>query len=170
MTIQDIEHLFDYNRWANRRVWQCVLPLTETQFHQSSTYSIGSVQQQVVHTMLVEDLWLQRIRGTPLVSFPSADMFPTRESIRVRWDAIEQDWIKYIAGLTNEALNAEIKYMSIKDHQLRYAPLGLVLSHVINHSTDHRAQTLALIHSLGSPTIEQDIIFYWWEKNPQPAS
>jgi uncharacterized damage-inducible protein DinB len=25
--------LFDYNAWANRRVWECVQPLTDEQFN-----------------------------------------------------------------------------------------------------------------------------------------
>jgi uncharacterized damage-inducible protein DinB len=31
---------------------------------------------------------------------------------------------------------------------------------VINHSTDHRAQTLAMLHHLGAPTIGQDFLAY----------
>ncbi len=34
---------------------------------------------------------------------------------------------------------------------------------VINHGTDHWAQTLALIHQVGGQTLEQDFIFYAWE-------
>ncbi|PJF26553.1 MAG: hypothetical protein CUN52_15675 [Phototrophicales bacterium] len=38
------------------------------------------------------------------------------------------------------------------------------LVQVANHSTDHRAQTLAGLHQLGATTVEQDYLFYLWEK------
>jgi uncharacterized damage-inducible protein DinB len=37
------------------------------------------------------------------------------------------------------------------------------LMQILNHSTDHRAQILSLIHQLGGATIAQDLIFYSWE-------
>jgi uncharacterized damage-inducible protein DinB len=33
-----------------------------------------------------------------------------------------------------------------------------------NHSTDHRAQTLAGLHKLGAPTVGQDYLNFCWEK------
>ncbi len=38
-----------------------------------------------------------------------------------------------------------------------------VLIHVINHSTDHRAQLLRLLNDLGMKTEAQDFIFYIYE-------
>ena len=46
-------------------------------------------------------------------------------------------------------------------HQEHYQhKIGEALIHVVNHSTDHRAQMLRLIGDYGGQTFEQDIIFY----------
>jgi uncharacterized damage-inducible protein DinB len=39
-----------------------------------------------------------------------------------------------------------------------------ILAHMVNHGTDHRAQVLAVLYSLGAPTIEQDLMFCLWEQ------
>jgi len=36
-----------------------------------------------------------------------------------------------------------------------------LLTHVANHGTDHRAQTFAMLHQMGAPTLEQDIILFF---------
>jgi uncharacterized damage-inducible protein DinB len=38
-----------------------------------------------------------------------------------------------------------------------------VLLHVVNHGTDHRAQTLRLLNDLGVKTVSQDYIFYVYD-------
>lgn len=155
--------LFDYNYWAHRRVWDCVMQLTEEQFTRPCDYSIGSVHAQVVHTMGAEWLWLTRVRGAAILRFPPPEDYPTREMIRVRWDEIEQEWRAYLDGLKDEDLEKRIEYVSIRGNTRRVNVLYDSLAHILNHSTDHRAQMLAVIHQLGGKTIEQDLIFYTWE-------
>ncbi len=38
-----------------------------------------------------------------------------------------------------------------------------ILAHVVNHTTDHRAQMLRLLYDLGAPTFEQDFVIYQWD-------
>ena len=35
-----------------------------------------------------------------------------------------------------------------------------MLLHLVNHGTDHRAQMLAMLNSLGAPTFAQDYLHY----------
>ncbi len=155
--------LFDYNYWAHGRVWDCVMQLTGEQFTRPCDYSIGSVHAQVVHTMGAERLWLTRVRGAAIARIPPPEDYPTREMIRVRWDEIEQEWRKYLDGLKDEDLEKQIEYVSITGNTRRVNVLCDSIMQILNHSTDHRAQTLAVIHQLGGKTIEQDLIFYTWE-------
>ena len=155
--------LFDYNYWAHRRVWECVEQLTESQFTQPCDYSIGSIHDQMVHTMAAEWLWLARVCGTsPSSLFGTAD-YPTRAAVRAKWDAIEADWRAYVDRLEDSQINEVIEYVSLNGKMTRCTPLWECLMQVINHGTDHRAQTLALIHQVGGKTVEQDFIFYAWE-------
>ncbi|MBE2271224.1 MAG: hypothetical protein IAE80_23520, partial [Anaerolinea sp.] len=40
-------------------------------------------------------------------------------------------------------------------------PMWKLMLHVVNHGTDHRAQVLAMLHSLGAPTFAQDMVFHF---------
>jgi uncharacterized damage-inducible protein DinB len=159
-----LQRLYDYNFWAHRRVWDCVMQLSDEQFTRPCDYSIGSVHQQVVHTMGAEWLWLSRLKGVSPDSFPAPEDYPTRTAIRTRWDEIENNWREYVGGLGNIQPSQMVTYVSINGRSERTTPLWEALIHILNHSTDHRAQTLALIHQVGGKTIEQDLIFYSWEK------
>jgi uncharacterized damage-inducible protein DinB len=160
-----LQRLMDYNYWAHKRVWECVLDLSEEQFRQPSDYSIGSVHDQVVHTLEVEWVMYQRAHGISPESLAPTETYPTREAIRARWDEIEAAWRAYAANVTDAELAEVIEYRPIKDvtNDPRRIPRWLLIQHCLNHSTDHRAQTLAQIHAVGGATVSQDIIFYSWE-------
>lgn len=163
MNAQYFRRLFDYNYWAHRRVWSCVVQLSEEQFSQPSDYSVGSVHEQLVHTMEAEWLWLTRVLGNSVPRLAPASEYPTRHAIRARWDFIETEWRAYVSVLKDDDLSKLVEFESISDHTQRRMILWEALAHLLNHGTDHRAQTLARIHQVGGKTIEQDIAFYAWE-------
>ena len=165
MNADRYRRLFDYNYWAHRHVWECVTSLTDGQFHRPCDYSIGSVHEQVVHTMGAEWLFLQRVNGISPSAIPAVQEYPTREAVRAFWDTLETEWRAYVSGLHDDQLDGTITYTSLSGKQQRSQPLWELLSQILNHSTDHRAQTLAVIHQVGGKSLEQDFIFYTWE-NP----
>lgn len=139
------------------------MELPEESYFRPCHYSIGSVHQQIVHTLGAEWLWLQRLRGETPDPFIHSDVCPTRQDARRRWDTIESAWRVFAADLTDEQLDRPLVYLSIKGNQRRQQVFWECMEQIINHSTDHRAQTLALIHQLGGRTIEQDFVLYTWE-------
>lgn len=165
MNASHYRRLFEYNDWANHRVWECVTPLTEEQLRRPCDYSIGSIHEQVVHQMGAEWLFLQRVQGISPTSIPEAGEYPTRDAIRQQWDGITSDWQPFLATLSDDMLDNTITFTSFKGRTQRTMPLWEALTQMLNHSTDHRAQTLSLIHQVGGKTQEQDFIFYAWE-NP----
>lgn len=162
MNAQHFRRLFAYNQWAHARVWECVLALSDEQFKRPSDYSVGSVHQQIVHTLEAEWLWFNRVRGTSSPALAPAETYPTLPEIRARWDDILAAWATYADALTDDALLGTISFIALKDKQTHTMPLWEGLMQILNHSTDHRAQTLALIHRVGGKTLEQDFAFFSW--------
>lgn len=156
--------MFDYHFWAHRRVWDCVMQLNESQYRQPCDYSVGSVHEQVTHTYGAERLWLGRVRQEPKPVFPPASDFADRAAVRAAWDVLEQEWRAFLETLDDTHLMQTITYTSVTYHRHFTNPLWQAFTQVLNHGTDHRAQTLALIHQLGGETAAQDFIFYTWEK------
>ncbi len=163
MNAEYFRTMFDYHYWAHRKVWECVMQLDEEQYRRPCDYSVGSVHEQMVHTYGAERLWLRRVRQQPPVPFAAPGDYADRATLRAACDAQESEWRAFAAGLTNADVAQVIEYTSLHGNMRRESPLWMMLAQVLNHGTDHRAQILALLHQLGGPTVEQDLIIYSWE-------
>ena len=160
MNADAFRHLYNYHFAENRSTWdRYIVPLPREQFTQEIGYSRGSIRNQVVHMMSADNGWFSALRG---VDFPKdlvpADL-PDRESIRARWDTLEQEMRAYLGILRDEMLFTK-PFAEGEDKDLI---LWQVLIHVVNHGTDHRAQVLRSLNDLGVKTVSQDYIFYVYD-------
>ena len=161
MNADAFRHFYDYHFIQNRKIWDSyVTPLSHDQFRQPVNYSHGSVRDQIVHLMSVDEAWFSELQGVePSEPFPPAN-FDDRPAIRAQWDSVEQSMRAYLAGLQDDMLFDKPIEEPEEDKDLI---LWQVLLHVVNHGTDHRAQLLRLLNDLGVKTEFQDYIFYVYE-------
>lgn len=161
MNTDAFRYLYDYHFTENRRLWDnCITPLTLEQFTRKAAYSHGSVRDQVLHLMDVDELWFSELGGSqPSEPYPASSR-DDRENIRIKWDGIERSMRTYLAQLRDGMLFEKPIKEPEEDKELR---VWQVLLHVVNHGTDHRAQLLRLAHDLGVKTASQDFIFYVYD-------
>lgn len=160
MTADDFRQLYEYHFTLNRRVWErSVMALTDEQFTRKLGYSVGSVRNQCVHMLNIDDRWFSGLRGVEVPGFLNPVYFRKRVVIRERWDSVEADMRAYLSTLSDEHLDQPFEE-GLKVWQ--------VLFHVLNHGTDHRAQLLAMLNQLGAPTFPQDYFFFAVGKDPKP--
>jgi uncharacterized damage-inducible protein DinB len=166
MNADAFRHFYDYHFTENREIWDRYVPqLSDEQFTQDVDYSHGSVRNQIVHLMSVDDTWFSGLRGLEIPEPLNPADFDDRKTIRAHWDKIEQTMRDYIANLRDDML-FEKPFAEGEDKDLT---LWQVLLHVANHGTDHRAQILRLLNDLGVETMSQDYIFYVYD-HLMPAS
>ena len=161
MDANAFRHFYNYHFSENRKLWEdCVTQLSHEQFTREAGYSHGSVRDQIVHLMSVDEVWFSELRGVePSEPLPPADS-DDRSIIRERWDSVEQGMRDYLAELRDDRLFDKPIVDPEEDKDLF---VWQVLLHVANHGTDHRAQLLRLINDLGVKTTSQDYIFYVYE-------
>jgi uncharacterized damage-inducible protein DinB len=161
MNANAFRHFYDYHFAENRKIWDSyVAPLSHEQFMQPVDYSHGSVRDQIVHLMSVDDAWFSGLRGAEFPEpFNPADI-DDRETIRTHWDGVEKNMRDYLAKLRDDMLFDKPIKEPEEDKDLI---LWQVLLHVVNHGTDHRAQLLRLLNDLGVKTTSQDYIFYVYD-------
>lgn len=160
MNADAFRHLYGYHFSENRILWdRYVSQLTAAQFTQPSTYSHGSVRDQLVHLMSADEMWFSELQNIePPAPFPPDNN--DRDAIRARGDRIEQDMRSYLAALQNDMLFAK-PIVEPEEDQVLF--VWQVLLHVVNHGTDHRAQLLRQLNDLGVKTVSQDYIFYVYD-------
>ena len=159
MNADAIRHLYGYHFAENRSLWDTyIVPLSQEQFTRPSSYSIGSVRNQLVHLMNVDDIWFSPLCGEDIPDWYDFDAYNDRDALRAKWDAIEQKMRGYLDALTDDMLTT--KPLEGEDENLI---LWQVLLHVVNHGTDHRAQILRLLNDMGVKTVSQDYIFYVYD-------
>jgi uncharacterized damage-inducible protein DinB len=160
MNADAFRHFYGYHFSENRKLWDSyVTPLSQKQFTQDVAYSHGSVRNQIVHLMSVDDTWFSGLRGVEIPESLNPAHFDDRNIIRAHWDNVEQRMRDYLVKLRDDML-FEKPFADGEDKDL---VLWQVLLHVVNHGTDHRAQLLRLLNDLGVKTTSQDYIFYVYE-------
>ena len=159
MNANAFRHFYDYHFAENRSLWDhFVAPLSQEQFTQPVNYSHGSVRDQIVHLMSVDDTWFSGLRGVEIPESLHPAHFDDRTIIRAHWNNVEQNMREYLANLRDDMLLDQPLEGEDKD-----LSLWQVLLHVANHGTDHRAQILRLLNDLGIRTPPQDYIFYVYD-------
>lgn len=152
MTADEIRSLYEFHFTRNREIWDhCVTTLTLVQFTQEINYSIGSIRNQCVHLLNVDERWFSGFHGDELPGWYEPGDYKTFDVVRAKWDSVEEYMRAYLRKLTEAKLDEDFM-PGVKCWQIFY--------HVLNHGTDHRAQILAGLDSLGAPTFAQDYFFF----------
>jgi uncharacterized damage-inducible protein DinB len=134
--------------WATSTlVSECMAKLNDGQLDKSFGYAQGSVRAELAHILVAGQYWLERAFDTEVDG-----------SVSAIFSALTQ----LGDGVTDKELMMPVEYKTssgVSAANMRWE----MLWNLVNHGTDHRAQTLAMLHELGAPTFEQDIMFYFWE-------
>jgi uncharacterized damage-inducible protein DinB len=147
-----IRELYDYHRWANRRLFEVAVGLGDAVTRDMGKHwSVPTVKAMFAHLYGADAIWLARWKGgAPTRLLGDADV-PTLADLRARWDALEVEQRAFVDGLTDTDLARPIVYKNTAGEPFRVA-LGPLLQHVVNHATHHRSEVATMITLIsGSP-------------------
>jgi uncharacterized damage-inducible protein DinB len=159
LTASEIRGLYDFNRWANRRVLGAAARLRPEQFLEDRGSSFGSVRDTLAHVLAAEWMWLRRWEGISPSVYPSAAEFPSAQALARRFEEVERGQSHFLEKLTDAALDRLVAYTNVEGVRWRY-PLRQMLHHVVNHSTYHRGQAVTLLRQLGAEAPSTDLLLY----------
>lgn len=170
MTVADLETLFDYSYWANRRLFAVIERLPTSQFTHTIAGSYGSVRNTLVHMLSAERGWLDRCGGPPRGPKLNPEEYPTAASVIGAWRPVEQCMRQFLAELSDADLDRHIEFSIDGVISKRSMPLGELLHHTATHSVHHRGQVALLLRALGQVPGNFDILFYYAEKHVAPTA
>jgi uncharacterized damage-inducible protein DinB len=156
MTKEDIQQLYEYDRWANNRMFQAAAKLSAEEFTRDLGGSFRSLRDTLLHIVAGEWSWLEYWKATSPDSAFLADLrtrrevlfnpdaFPDLDAVQLKWAEIERVQIEFIDGVTDEFLR---KLLPFRTTQVR---LSSLMQHVANHSTYHRGQIALMMRQLNA--------------------
>jgi len=175
MTKDDIQLLYEYDRWANERVLRSVTALSPEQFVQNLGGSFGSVRDTLLHILGGDWIWLEYWKNPP--QNPAAlsdlrarrgtafnpDAFRDIDTLRRKWMEVQQDQEEFVKRLSNESL---MELLTFRTTQIRLAHL---MQHVANHSTYHRGQVTFMMRQLGAEPAATDFHSFMADRQSEVA-
>lgn len=150
------EHLvqfFEYNVWANRLIVKTAERLSEEQFTQEIPYSQNSIRDILVHILLAEWLWRERMQGYPMGAEEARQKlnptdFPTSEKLLDHWTDEAMKMRNFLGDLSEEGIMGTFKYTNTAGRELEYT-LADILNHVVLHGMQHRAEVALMLTDFG---------------------
>jgi uncharacterized damage-inducible protein DinB len=160
MNSNDLQLLYEYNRWANARVLDTVSKLTAEQFTKDMGNSFPSVRDTLTHIMSAEWIWLRRWKGTSPKAMLNPIDYPSLDLLRAKWAEIEREQMEFVHSVTDEALETVVAYVNTKGEHWEY-PLWQMMQHLVNHSSYHRGQVTTLLRQLGAKPASTDFLLFF---------
>jgi uncharacterized damage-inducible protein DinB len=162
MTKDDIQLMFEYDRWANHRMLQAVSDLTPEQFTRDLGGSFPTVRDAVAHIVAGEWIWLAYWKATThddslLADLRkqreaqfNADVLPNAAAVRSKCTEVEKEIGELVNALTDQGL---AKMFPARNTRISLAHL---MQHVANHSTYHRGQVALMLRQVGAEPAATD--------------
>ena len=144
--------LFSHNLWANLRLLERCAALRSEQLDATISGAYGSIRDTLQHIVIAEQLYFSLIstgqRYDRPEDAPPLTIAEMTESVRTTG-----------AGLIEWAPKVQAEQLDWES-----TPKTIILTQVINHATEHRAQIMAILTQLGIQPPELDSWTYFNER------
>lgn len=139
--------LYAYNEWANKRVLGC---LTRQQVNSPKILTVMG------HVVAAQFLWFHRINGLPPAEVKLWGEYTLPQLVSMSEDICKQ-WLDFVKSTDN--FNRDLSYNNyVGDPYI--TNVEMIMIHLVNHSSYHRAQIAMLLRQAGFEPINTDFITY----------
>lgn len=175
MTRNDIQLLYEYDRWANARVFQAAARLTAEQFTRNLGGSFRSVRDTLLHIIGGEWSWLSYWNApspdgaflaelkTRREALFDPEQFPDAAAVSLKWAEVERRQIEFVNRTTDQSLQGMVPFRS------KHVTLAQLMQHVANHSTYHRGQVSLMMRQLHAEPVATDFHVFLVEGREPPS-
>lgn len=151
MRLSDVRYLFEYDRWATRRVLAVLDDIDEATWSAPNAIGELSLGAILVHQLGAHGRWRIGLSGGSGRFAPEREPLWTIAELRAGFAAEWPAWDAWLGRLDDAALDAT------NDEGIA---LWQALAHVVNHGTQHRSEAAALLTAAGVSPGELDLIFF----------
>lgn len=149
--------LYDYNEWANERVMRSLRALPAPDYVREMGGGWPSVRATFVHLAGATDAWAERFAGKDVLELPKESALPELEDAVAVLRAAHAKHRAHLKTLTREKLERPFSWRNLAG-EVKTAPFGIVVRHVVNHQTYHRGQISSMVRRLGHSPAATDMV------------
>jgi len=134
-----------HNRWANARLYEAVLSLSDADYRRDVGAFFKSMHGTLNHLLLTDRLWLKRLTGEG--EHPNqlnAIIHEDRRALTLARANEDDRIIRYVASLDHAMLDALLKYATTSGKEFEQKRCD-ILAHLFNHQTHHRGQAHTIL-------------------------
>ena len=141
------QKLYQYNAWANKRVLD---NLRRQEVNEEQILSLMG------HIVAAQYLWFHRINGLPA---PDVKLWGQYQLDRLTSSAeqIAEQWIRFVDNTEN--FDRQLTYKNYTGDPYTNN-VEMIMIHLVNHSSYHRAQIAMLLRQKGLEPVNTDFITY----------
>jgi uncharacterized damage-inducible protein DinB len=169
MTADHYRLLFEYNGWANDRVVEKAAEVAGADYYEPAAgLSFGNLHATLVHIMLGELVWLSRWQGAKppealrdgrLAAAIARDQVPDFATLCEMWSVERETQGAFFASLTDAQVDAPLTYED-QYGNANSQPLWQVMTHLLNHGTQFRAEAAVRLTQLELSPGDLDLIVW----------
>jgi uncharacterized damage-inducible protein DinB len=169
MTKDEIQLLYEFDRWANNRVLHAASALSAERFTRDLGDSRRSVRDTLMHIVGCEWTWLTCWKEPSPTSAFVVDLwtqhntrfdpnaFPDFAAVQLKWAEVEREQVEFVNRVTNESLG---RMLPVGETKISLAHL---MQHLANHSTYHRGQVALMMRQLAAEPLATDFAMFLME-------
>lgn len=151
MRLDDIRFLVAYDRWATSRILATLPGLDPRDWSTANAIGERGLGGILVHQLGAAQRWRHSLSGAAGdLPRPERAPLPAPEDLAPSWSAEWQAWDAWLETLDDDDLLTP-------DEEI---PMWQLLTHVINHGTQHRSEAAALLTGLGRSPGDLDMVFF----------
>lgn len=154
-----IAEMFKWNLWANERYRDILRKMDLDELKIDTPY--GVLLDRIVHIFASFNMWFQRMNGGSPKSVIKASDFSNWSEIEKKWIEYDKLLLDFVSGLTDEALDKEVEYVSL-DGTMYKRKIHHILLHLTAHPNYHRGQISAIFKMKNLPSLPStDMVVYF---------
>jgi uncharacterized damage-inducible protein DinB len=169
--MKDTRKLFQYNVWANQKVFEHLLELPEEVYRKEVQSVFPSVSAVLIHMYQVDYVWLKALKGEKfdeiIASISSlTEKLQTASLVEMKemFDDMSSQYELFIQQKKDLSEQTTIHHPHFGTLETNYDDL---VQHIVNHGTYHRGQISAILNQQGNKGVSTDYIFYLYNLQHQ---
>lgn len=163
MLADHLKRLLGYNQWANEKILEACRGVVDDDWTRTFGGSYESLEGTMRHILSAQNAWQARWLGRQITGASREEVLESVADAKSPLDEAfarsHQSIAEFASGLVDEDFARELAYQDSRgaDHR---RPMGLLITHLVNHGTYHRGEASLMLTSLRCSPGDIDYLYY----------